>query len=204
MESELAALLTVIVVDLVLAGDNAIVVGMAAAGLPEHKRRKAVVLGIAAAAVLRIIFAVFTSRILDVIGLTLAGGVLLLWVVWKLGREIFGDQWNGGCAIGDDAPARQPKTIGHALMQIVLADVSMSLDNVIAVAGAAREHVFVLIIGLALSVCLMGVAASLVARLLKRFFWISYIGLAIITWVALTMIWEGGLEVFHAADKMVL
>ena len=204
MSSEIAALFTVIIVDLVLAGDNAIVVGMAAAGLPEKQRRKAVILGIAAAALLRIVFAVFATRILAVIGLTFAGGILLLWVVWKLGREIHATGRAAHCAPGTLADfARPPKSLGQALVQIVVADVSMSLDNVLAVAGAARDHIVVLVIGLALSVGLMGAAASLVARLLKRHFWISYVGLAIIAWVTALMIWEGGWEVFHAADQVM-
>jgi YjbE family integral membrane protein len=189
--SELTALSTVIVIDLVLAGDNAIVVGMAAAGLPPEVRRKAIVLGIGAAALLRIIFAVFTTQLLAIIGLTLAGGILLLWVVWKLAREIIAERRRQEVKTTATAVA-PPKDLRRALVQIVVADVSMSLDNVLAVAGAARQHLTVLIIGLALSVALMGVAATVIARLLKRYFWISYIGLAIIAWVAVTMIWEGG------------
>ena len=180
--SELTALATVIVIDLVLAGDNAVVVGMAAAGLPADHRRKAIVLGIAAAAVLRIIFAFFATQLLDIIGLLLVGGLLLLWVSWKLWREIR----SGGHAAeavgadaldveldaklyGDDgagapgAPSRRQKTFRQALTQIIIADVSMSLDNVLAVAGTARDHVWVLIVGLALSVALMGIAATLIA-----------------------------------------
>ena len=196
MYSELTALLTVVVVDLVLAGDNAIVVGMAAAGLPEHERRKAVVLGIAAAAALRIVFAVFTSGLLSIIGLTFAGGLLLLWVVWKLGREIvaeWGLRKSGGLC--DDSNPAAPKSFGRAITQIVVADVSMSLDNVLAVAGAARHHFVVLVIGLALSVGLMGVAATVIARMLHRFYWISYVGLVIIAWVAFSMIWDGSQEI---------
>jgi YjbE family integral membrane protein len=192
--SELTALSTVIVIDLVLAGDNAIVVGMAAAGLPPEVRRKAIILGIGAAALLRIVFAVFTTQLLAIIGLTLAGGILLLWVVWKLAREIIAERRRHEAEAGPAAatPVAPPKDLRRALVQIVVADVSMSLDNVLAVAGAARQHLTVLIIGLALSVALMGVAATVVARLLKRYFWISYVGLAIIAWVAVTMIWEGG------------
>ncbi len=198
--SELTALSTVIVIDLVLAGDNAIVVGMAAAGLPPEMRRKAIVLGIGAAAVLRIVFAIFTTKLLAIIGLTLAGGILLLWVVWKLAREIMAE-WRRRDEADSGAPPVPPraKTLRHALVQIVVADVSMSLDNVLAVAGAARQHIFVLIIGLTLSVALMGVAATVIARLLKRYFWISYVGLAVIAWVAITMIWEGGWQVFGGA-----
>jgi YjbE family integral membrane protein len=194
--AELTALATVIVIDLVLAGDNAIVVGMAAAGLPPHLRRKAIVMGIGAAAVLRILFAVFTTKLLAFIGLTLAGGILLLWVVWKLAREIIAE-WRRDDLAADGARMPPPaKNLGHALIQIVVADVSMSLDNVLAVAGAARQHIIVLIVGLTLSVALMGVAATVIASLLKRYFWISYVGLAVIAWVAMTMIWEGGWEVF--------
>jgi len=197
MYSELTALFSVLVIDLVLAGDNALVVGLAAAGLPHEQRRKAVLIGIGAAAVLRIGFAIFATHLLAIIGLTLAGGILLLWVAWKLAREIMAERrarMNPGGAHEAHAEP-QPKTLGRAVTQIVVADVSMSLDNVLAVAGAARDHLTVLIIGLSLSVILMGVAASLIADLLKRFFWISYIGLAIIAWVAVTMIWEGGHEV---------
>jgi YjbE family integral membrane protein len=198
MYSELTALFTVVIVDLVLAGDNAVVVGMAAAGLSEHDRRRAVVLGIAAAAALRIVFAVFISGLLNVIGLTLAGGLLLLWVLWKLAREIMAE-WNlhrRSTAIpGESDQQSPPKSLARAFTQIVIADVSMSLDNVIAVAGAARHHFVILVIGLALSVGLTGIAASVIARMLHRFYWISYVGLVIIAWVAFSMIWEGSREV---------
>ena len=221
MHAELTALLTVIVIDLVLAGDNAVVVGMAAAGLPEAMRRKAIVIGIAAAAGLRIVFAVFTTQLLGIIGLVLAGGLLLLWVTWKLWREIRSgghreeavgtDALDGeldgrlyGAAI-PDAPggdaAGSSKTFRQALIQIVVADVSMSLDNVLAVAGTARNHLWVLVVGLTLSVALMGVAATLIARVLKRHPWISYFGLVLIAWVAFVMIWDGVHEVIEAADQ---
>jgi YjbE family integral membrane protein len=221
MHAELTALLTVIVIDLVLAGDNAVVVGMAAAGLPEAMRRKAIVIGIAAAAGLRIVFAVFTTQLLGIIGLVLAGGLLLLWVTWKLWREIRSgghrDEAVGtdaldveldgrlyGAAI-PDAPggdaAGSSKTFRQALIQIVVADVSMSLDNVLAVAGTARNHLWVLVVGLTLSVALMGVAATLIARVLKRHPWISYFGLVLIAWVAFVMIWDGVHEVIEAADQ---
>ena len=196
MEAELTALLTVVIIDLVLAGDNAIVVGMAAAGLAEADRRRAVILGIAAAAVLRIIFAVFASELLSIIGLTFAGGLLLLWVVWKLGREILAEwKLRESAAPTDQPQIPAPKSFGRAIVQIIIADVSMSLDNVLAVAGAARQHFVVLVIGLALSVGLMGVAASIIAGMLKRFYWISYIGLVIIAWVAFKMIWDGTREI---------
>jgi YjbE family integral membrane protein len=215
-ESEVAALVTVVVIDLVLAGDNAIVVGMAAAGLPAELRRKAIFIGIAAAAVLRILFALFTTQLLAIIGLVLAGGLLLLWVAWKLWREMQAAAFHqriappgaggGPIAAMASAPAAgaalpATKTFGRALTQIVAADVSMSLDNVLAVAGTARHHVWVLVIGLALSVALMGIAATMIARLLRRYPWISYLGLALIALVALSMIFEGARDVWQAADR---
>jgi YjbE family integral membrane protein len=206
--AELAALLSVIAIDLVLAGDNAVVVGMAAAGLPNEQRRKAVLIGIATAAVLRIVFAIFAVQLLDVIGLLLAGGLLLLWVSWKLWREIQAETRRRRAAAalddGSDTAAvtvpTEQKTLAQAILQIVIADVSMSLDNVLAVAGAAREHWEVLVVGLALSVALMGVAATFIAGLLKRYHWISYVGLVIIAYVALRMIYDGAEQVFHFAQ----
>ncbi len=211
-------LVTVVLIDLVLAGDNAVVVGMAAAGLPRDLRKKAIIYGIASAALLRIAFAIFATQLLNVIGLVLAGGFLLLWVTWKLWREIRRQAAHGhdigadvldghvdGRLFADPLQAGPtsrsvtkppPKTLRSALTQIIVADVSMSLDNVLAVAGSARNHVWVLAIGLALSVALMGLAATLVARLLKSFPWISYLGLILIGWVASTMIWEGGNEIW--------
>jgi YjbE family integral membrane protein len=206
MYSELTALFSVLVIDLVLAGDNALVVGLAAAGLPHDQRRKAVLIGIGAAAALRIIFAVFATQLLVIIGLTLAGGILLLWVLWKLAREIMAERRARNAPHAESGqPVDYPaKTLGRAVWQIVIADVSMSLDNVLAVAGAAREHLYVLVIGLSLSVALMGIAASLIADLLKRHFWISYIGLAIIAWVAVGMILEGGQEVITGRQDPVV
>jgi len=185
------ALLTVVGIDVALAGDNAIVVGMAAAGLPVEQRRRAIIAGVAAAAGLRIIFALFTVQLLQVIGLTLAGGLLLLWVSWKLWREIR----RGGCESGNAEPTA--KSFRQAVTQIVVADVSMSLDNVLAVAGAAREHMAVLVIGLTLSVGLMGLAANLVAGLLRRLPWLAYAGVLMVLYVAVRMIWDGGLEVYR-------
>jgi YjbE family integral membrane protein len=205
MHSELTALLTVIVIDLVLAGDNALVVGMAAAGLPADLRRKAIVFGIAAAALLRIVFAIFTTQLLSVIGLLLAGGFLLLWVAWKLWRELRSGIHDSPTIATDgvaaDGAIVPQKSLRQALTQIVVADVSMSLDNVLAVAGTARDHLWVLVIGLTLSVALMGIAATFIARILKRFPWISYLGLALIAWVAFAMIWDGAWEVVHEADR---
>ncbi|ABR60634.1 YjbE family putative metal transport protein [Sinorhizobium medicae] len=191
----LTALLQVIVIDLVLAGDNAVVIGLAAAGLPLEQRKKAILVGILAATVLRIVLAIFTVQLLAIIGLLLAGGLLLLWVCWKMWRELR----SGGHELGDleNADNSGPrKTFRQAATQIVIADVSMSLDNVLAVAGAAREHPTVLVFGLALSIAMMGIAASFIARLLGRYHWIAYIGLAIILYVALDMIYRGALEVW--------
>ena len=201
-----AALLQVIAIDLVLAGDNAIVIGLAAAGLPAEQRKKAILLGVIAATVLRIGFAAITVQLLAVVGLLLAGGILLLWVCWKMWRELRtsnADQDAANEALSDIdidqdgvVGGRMPrKTLGQAALQIVIADVSMSLDNVLAVAGAARDHFTVLIIGLVLSIALMGLAATFIARLLHRHRWIAYVGLLIILYVSLDMIYRGYVEV---------
>jgi len=198
-----AALLQVLMIDLVLAGDNAVAVGLAAGGLPQHQRKKAILYGLIAAVVLRIAFALLTVQLMAIIGLLLAGGVLLLWVCWKMWREIreqAADDEADAQATLDNDPATEPrvkpaKSFGAAFAQILIADVSMSLDNVLAVAGAAREHTGVLVIGLLLSIALMGVAATWIARLLHKHRWIGYVGLAIVFYVALHMIWEGHREV---------
>ncbi|WP_426413536.1 TerC family protein [Bradyrhizobium ganzhouense] len=195
----LTALLQVVLIDLVLAGDNAVVIGLAAAGLPVDQRRRAIVVGIVAATALRIVFAGVATQLLQVIGLLLAGGVLLLWVCWKMWRELreqaaHANQLafsHGGGATSAAAPR---KTFKQAALQIVAADVSMSLDNVLAVAGAAREHPYILVFGLVLSVALMGVAADLLGRVLQKQRWIAYVGLAIIVYVAFEMIYRGSLE----------
>jgi len=185
----------VIMIDLVLAGDNAVVIGLAAAGLPAHQRTKAIMLGILAATVLRIAFASVAVQLLEIVGLLLAGGVLLLWVCWKMWRELRHPPQDPDLALeegGDAADAGKPqKTFAQAALQIVIADVSMSLDNVLAVAGAAREHPTALVFGLALSIVLMGVAATFIARLLSKHRWIAYVGLAIILYVSFDMIWRG-------------
>jgi YjbE family integral membrane protein len=186
---ELVALFQVLLIDLVLAGDNAIVVGLAVNGLPPELRRRAILFGVTAATLLRIGFALVTLQLLAIVGLLLAGGILLLWVCWRMYREL---RRSNTSHPGADAA---PKTMRDAIMQIVLADLSMSLDNVLAVAGAAREHPWVLVLGLALSVVLMGAAASLVARLLDRYRWLAWIGLAIVLYIACKMIWEGSHEV---------
>jgi YjbE family integral membrane protein len=200
----LTALFQVIMIDLVLAGDNAIVIGLAAAGLPEGQRKKAILIGIVAATILRIGFASVTVQLLQIIGLLLAGGVLLLWVCWKMWRELRTSHHHqptfqslsSASTIDASATAGRQKTLGQAVWQITLADVSMSLDNVLAVAGAAREHPMILIFGLALSIALMGLAANFIARLLEKHRWIAYVGLAIILYVALDMCYRGVLEVW--------
>ena len=206
--NQFGALLSVVIVDVVLAGDNAIVVGMAAAGLPIERRRRVIVLGIAAATILRILLAYFAVQLLAVIGMTLAGGVLLLWVSWKMYREFREMQVaEHAIAAADGCQKRVPlrrKSAGQALTQIVLADVSMSLDNVLAVAGIARDHFKLLAFGLVLSVALMGFASTYIARLLDRHFWISWVGLGIITFVALRMIWEGSTQVLNQTAALTL
>jgi YjbE family integral membrane protein len=199
MPEWLVPLAQVLFIDLVLAGDNAIVVGMAAAGLPKEQRQKAILWGIAAATVMRIGFAAITAQLLAIVGITLAGGVLLLWVCWKMFRELRSHhhevpegEADGTAAVADaEATAPPTKTLGQAILQILVADVSMSLDNVLAVAGAAKEHTWVLVVGLAISVVLMGVAATLIAKLLNRHRWIAWVGLIVILYVALDMIWQG-------------
>jgi YjbE family integral membrane protein len=195
----LTAFLQVVMIDLVLAGDNAIVIGLAAAGLAKEQRNKAILIGIGAATALRIVFAGLTTQLLQIVGLLLAGGILLLWVCWKMWRELRSthaqDETIEKVLEGAEFSAPR-KTFAEAAWQIVIADVSMSLDNVLAVAGAAREHPIVLIFGLVLSIALMGVAASFIARLLQRHRWIAYVGLAVILYVALEMVYRGWLEVY--------
>lgn len=191
-----AAFLQVMAIDLVLAGDNAIVIGLAAAGLPAESRARAILVGIIAATVLRLAFAAVAIELLAIVGLLLAGGILLLWVCWKMWRELRGpgaEETEAALRAGDAQVPR--KTFAQAAWQIVVADVSMSLDNVLAVAGAAREHPAALVFGLGLSIVLMGFAASFIARLLNRHRWVAYVGLAIILYVAIDMIWRGFLEV---------
>jgi YjbE family integral membrane protein len=208
----LNALWQVIAMDLVLAGDNAVVIGLAAAGLPPDQRRRAVLVGILAATVLRILFALIAAQLMAITGLLLAGGVLLLWVCWKMWRELRAGHETEELAAaealtdsdlnadGTVAGGLPRKTLRQAVLQIVIADVSMSLDNVLAVSGAAHDHPGVLVFGLALSVALMGLAATFIAGLLSRYRWIAYVGLAIILYVALMMIREGWDEVVHGRE----
>jgi YjbE family integral membrane protein len=190
----LAAFGQVLLIDLVLAGDNAIVVGALAAGLPAQQRRQVIVIGIAAALVLRIFFALIVSVLMGIVGLILAGGLLLLWVAWKMWRELHHSGQSGGSPeiAGDEHSGLRPaKSFAGAAWAVALADVSMSLDNVLAVAGAARAHPGILIIGLLLSVALMGLAANIIAKYIERYRWIAYVGLAIIVYVAGKMIFDG-------------
>ena len=201
----IAALFQVVMIDLALAGDNAIVVGMAAAGLPEQQRTRAILFGMAGATALLILFAGITTQLLKLVGLLFAGGLLLLWVCWKMWRELrataneeneavealIGLDINADGSVAGHAPR---KTLAQAAGQIIIADLSMSLDNVLAVAGAAREHPFVLIFGLSLSILLMGVAARFIADLLHKYRWIAYLGLVVILYVAFGMVFRGAEE----------
>ncbi|MCK1526446.1 TerC family protein [Bradyrhizobium sp. 182] len=199
----LSALVQVVLIDLVLAGDNAIVIGLAAAGLPQGQRSKAILIGIVAATILRLLLAGIATQILQIVGLLLAGGILLLWVCWKMWRELRTSPagstvWKG--TIGAIAESKPRKTLFQASWQIIVADASMSLDNVLAVAGAARDHPVVLIFGLGLSIAMMGLAASFIAGLLQTHRWLAYVGLAVILYVAVEMIWRGTLEIMKVAS----
>lgn len=190
----IAAFVEILFIDIVLAGDNAIVVGALAAGLPAEQRRKVIMIGVLAALVLRIGFALIVTQLLQIVGLVLAGGILLLWVAWRMWRELRhkGESAGSEEILGDEhSGTRAARSFASAAWGVALADVSMSLDNVLAVAGAARDHPWVLVFGLVLSVLLMGVAANLIARYIERYRWIAWVGLLVILWVALKMIWEG-------------
>ncbi len=195
-----AAFLQVLMIDLVLAGDNAIVVGALAAGLPADQRRKVIILGVLAALVLRIVFALMVTWLLGIVGLVLAGGLLLLWVAFRMYRDLKGHvagESPGSPEIEGDEHSglRARKSFAAAAWSVAVADVSMSLDNVLAVAGAAREHPGILIVGLIFAVALMGVAANIIAKYIERYRWIGWFGLAVIVYVAVKMIWEGFHEV---------
>ncbi|HEY6598776.1 MAG TPA: TerC family protein [Pseudomonadales bacterium] len=201
--AELSAFLQVILVDLVLAGDNAIIIAMVVANFPARQRAQLLMIGIGAATLVRIIFAIATVHLMQIVGLMLAGGLLLLWVCWKLWREIQSVKAMelspaGGAYAGTPAPPQ--RTVRQAITQIVVADISMSLDNVLAVAGIARDHTWVLVFGLALSVAFMGFCATLLARWLQKYPWIAYVGLLTILYVAGAMIWDGSVEVVRGAS----
>jgi YjbE family integral membrane protein len=193
----LIALLQVILIDITLAGDNAIIVGLAASRVAPYKRTKVIFWGIAGAVVLRILLAAVALQLMAIVGLTLAGGILLLWVCWKIAREL--PTFRGGRSgptgqAPDEELAQQPLPFRSAVFRIIVADVSMSLDNVLAVAGAAKGSLLVLVAGLAFSIALMAAAATLVAKLLGRHRWVAWLGVAIILYVAVEMIWRGALE----------
>jgi len=193
----IAALAEILVIDIVLAGDNAIVVGALTAGLRPDQRKKVIMIGVLAALVLRITFALVVSQLLQIVGLVLAGGILLLWVAWKMYRELREPENLGSEEIQGDGHLglRPARSFAGAALGVALADVSMSLDNVLAVAGAARDHPSILALGLVLSVILMGIAANFIAKYIERYRWIGWLGLAVILWVALKMIWEGAAHV---------
>ena len=201
LTQQLTAFLAVVMIDIVLAGDNAVVVGTAAAGLPPRQQRRVIALGASLALVARIVFALMATQLLAIVGLLLAGGLLLLWVGWKMWRELEADRAAAKREIPSVLPGIEltaaigQKTFRSAVIQVAIADISMSLDNVLAVAGAAREHPWIMVFGLVLSIALMAVAAGFIARLIDRHRWLAYAGLAVILVVALKMIWEGGHEV---------
>jgi YjbE family integral membrane protein len=218
LASQATALGQVLMIDLVLAGDNAVAVGLAAAALAPEQRKKAILIGLAAAVVLRIGFALITVQLLAIIGLLLAGGVLLLWVCWKMWRELQEQKTHDqaeaeaeletalsahhGGGPPPEALGLKRKSFGAALVQIMIADVTMSLDNVLAVAGAAHEHPWIMVFGLILSIALMGVAATFIAKLLTKHRWIGYVGLVIVLYVAVHMIWDGARSVIVRTDRM--
>jgi len=216
--SQAAALGQVLMIDLVLAGDNAVAVGLAAAALAPEQRKKAILWGLGIAVVLRIVFALITVQLLAIVGLLLAGGILLLWVCWKMWRELqeqkTHDQAEGTIEMEEALAAHEGgghtpeelgikrKTFGAALLQIMIADVTMSLDNVLAVAGAAHEHPWIMVFGLVLSIALMGVAATMIAKMLNKYRWIGYVGLIIVLYVALHMVWDGYRSVVVRTDNL--
>jgi YjbE family integral membrane protein len=205
----LTALFQVLLIDLVLAGDNAVAVGLAAGALPAEQRKKAILYGLIAAVIMRIGFALITTQLLGIIGLLFAGGLLLMWVCWKMWKELreqaVHDEADAEAVLDGDPTtepsARPVKSFRAAFIQILIADLSMSLDNVLAVAGAAREHPGILVFGLILSIALMGVAATYIASLLHRYRWIGYIGLAVVLYVALSMVWEGHRNAIVKLDR---
>jgi len=194
-----SAFIQVLMIDLVLAGDNAIVVGALAAGLPAEQRKKVILIGVIAALVLRVVFALLVTQLLQVVGLILAGGILLLWVAWKMYRELHhgnGESAGSPEIAGDERSGVRPaKSFAAAAWAVAVADVSMSLDNVLAVAGAARDHPGIMIVGLIFAVALMGIAANVIAKYIERFRWIAYVGLLVILYVAGKMIWEGWTDI---------
>jgi YjbE family integral membrane protein len=201
----MAAFLQVLMIDIVLAGDNAIVVGALAAGLPPDQRKKVIFIGVMAALVLRVVFALTVTWLLGIVGLVLAGGLLLLWVAWRMYRDLVGHdslESPGSPEVEGDQRSGLPagKSFAAAAWAVAVADVSMSLDNVLAVAGAAREHPGIMIIGLIFAVALMGIAANIIAKYIERYRWIGWIGLCVIVYVAFKMIWDGSHQVAPVAQ----
>jgi YjbE family integral membrane protein len=200
-----AAFMQVLMIDLVLAGDNAIVVGALAAGLPAEQRRKVIMLGVLAALVLRIVFALVVTQLLQIIGLILVGGLLLLWVAWRMWRDLrhAGESKGSPEIYGDEHSGLRPaKSFAGAAWAVAVADVSMSLDNVLAVAGAARDHPGILIVGLIFAVALMGIAANVIAKYIERYRWIAYLGLVVILYVAFKMIYDGWVDPHVGLDRL--
>lgn len=206
--SQVSAFFAVVMIDIVLAGDNAVVVGTAAAGLPPRQQRQVIFLGASLALVARVIFALMAVQLLAIVGLLFAGGLLLLWVAWKMWRELQAGHAAENKEIPPILPGASPtaavgqKTFRSAVIQVAIADISMSLDNVLAVAGAARDHPYIMIFGLVLAIALMAVAAGYIARLIDRYRWLAYIGLVIILIVALKMVWEGGHEILVVTNAL--
>ncbi len=197
--SQLTALVSVILIDIVLAGDNAVVVGTAAAGLSAADQRRVILVGSILALVARVAFALVATQLLAIIGLLLAGGLLLLWVAWKIWRELQ-HKPNHEEEVAAELARGKPKTLRSAIIQVAVADISMSLDNVLAVAGAARDHPYIMIFGLVFSIALMAVAAGFIARLIDKYRWVAYVGFAIVLLVAVKMVYEGALEIMHAVN----
>jgi len=205
--SALSALLQVLIIDITLAGDNAIVVGALAAGLPAAQRRKVIFIGVIAALILRIFFALVVTQLLQIVGLVLAGGLLLLWVAWKMWREMHHGAEPGGSpeVEGDERSGVRPaKSFASAAWAVAVADVSMSLDNVLGVASAAKDHPGIMIVGLFFAVALMGIAANIIAKYIERYRWIAWVGIAVILWVAGTMIYEGFVDPKVGVLKLVM
>ena len=205
--SALSALLQVLIIDITLAGDNAIVVGALAAGLPADQRRKVILIGVIAALFLRVFFALVVTQLLQVVGLVLAGGLLLLWVAWKMWRELREGQHSAGSPEieGDEQSGLKPaKSFASAAWAVAVADVSMSLDNVLGVASAAKDHPGIMIVGLIFAVALMGIAANIIAKYIERYRWIAWIGIIVILWVAGTMIYEGFVDPEVGVMKLVM
>ncbi len=193
----MSAFLQVLMIDIVLAGDNAIVVGALAAGLPADQRRKVILIGVLAALVLRVAFALVVQQLMGIVGLIFVGGLLLIWVAWKMWRELREGAHSAGSpeVQGDEHSGLKPaKSFAAAAWAVAVADVSMSLDNVLAVAGAARDHPGIMIVGLIVAVALMGLAANVIAKYIERYRWIAYVGLAVILYVAVKMIYEGWID----------